>query len=100
MLKRFGYSVTRFHGEFDDDFDYECYEESPLDALLGIVADLNDVYAETVQEAKGEAKQWIDSQLGKSWTVDGFLHADLQLWKDDAAFYRLNNLHEIESLST
>lgn len=98
MLNRFKYSVTRFHGEFDDDFDYECYAESLPDALLGIVADLNDVDAETEQEAKNEAKQWLDSQLGTGWTVDDALRADLQLWKDDATFYRFNDLNEVESL--
>jgi hypothetical protein len=97
MLKRFKYSVTRFHDEFDDDFDYEFYAESRLDALLEIVADLTDVYAETAKEAKIVAKQWLDSELGGTWTVDDVLNADLQLWKDDATFYRLNHLRETES---
>ncbi len=99
MLKKFTWSCRRFYGELRDDFHYETYAESRFDALLDIVADLNDIYADSKSEAEGKQKamEWLDGELGTGWTVDVFLNANLALWKDYVTCYVVHNIREVEN---
>ncbi len=96
--RRFRYSFTRRYGELDDDFDSEMFADNIKDALLYIVADLKSIPATTEEEAKVQAKLFIDKALGKKrWTVEEFLGAQVELWPDYSTLYTVIDIQEMKS---
>jgi len=97
MQKRFDYSFTRFYGELKDRFKGEVYAPSLRDALLLIVADFNDIYAQTEEEAKQKVEIWLNDELGKGWTVENYFKAPPELWTDGIS-YRIDRVRETSEL--
>jgi hypothetical protein len=97
MQKRFDYSFTRFYGELKDRFKGEVYAPNLRDALLLIVADFNDIYAQTEEEAKQKAEIWLNDELGKGWTVEKYFKAPPELWTDGIS-YRIDRVRETGEL--
>jgi hypothetical protein len=97
MQKRCDYSFTRFYGELKDCFKGEVYAPNLRDALLLIVADFNDIYAQTEEEAKQKAEIWLNDELGKGWTVENYFKAPPELWTD-GILYRIDRVRETSEL--
>jgi hypothetical protein len=97
MPKRFKYSFTRFYGELKDRFTSDLYAENLRDALLLIVADFNDIYAQTEEEAIKEAEAWLNTELGIGWTTENCFKTPPELWTGDIS-YRIDRLNEVSEL--
>ena len=93
MPKKFHYTYDRFYGELQDFFRADMYAESLRDALLEIVADFNDIYAQTENEAKQLAEEWLNEELGKGWTVQDYFERPPELWTDLIS-YRIQSLNK------
>ncbi|MBI5300926.1 MAG: hypothetical protein HY868_02225 [Chloroflexi bacterium] len=94
MPKKFHYAYDRFYGELQDFFRADMYAESLRDALLEIVADFNDIYAQTENEAKQLAEELLNEELGKGWTVADYFQRPPELWTNLIS-YRIQTLEEV-----
>jgi hypothetical protein len=99
MQKRYEYSFTRFYGELKDRFKDDIYAEDLRDALLLIVADFNDIVAETEEEWKRLSKEWLNEELGDGWTVEDYFKKPPELWTDNIS-YRIDRLDEARETAT
>jgi hypothetical protein len=61
--------------------------------LLLIVADFNDIYAHTEDEAKQKATEWLNEKLGEGWTIEDYFDNPPELWTD-RILYRMDGLLE------
>lgn len=96
--RRFSYSFTRYYGELDDDFDSEVFAKNIKDALLYVVADLKAISAATEEEAKSQAKSFINEALGKKkWAIEEFLLARIELWPDSSMLHIVTDINELKS---
>jgi len=93
MKKRFEYSYTRFYGELKDRFKGDVYAEDLRDALILVVADFNDIDAQTEEEWKRLSEEWLNEELGNGWTVDDYFNKPPELWTDNIS-YRIDQFYE------
>ncbi len=94
MPKKFHYAYDRFYGELQDFFTADEYAENLREALLLIVADFNDIYAQTKDEAKQLAEEWLNEEMGKGWTVQDYFEKQPELWTG-GILYRIQYLDEV-----
>jgi hypothetical protein len=94
MPEKFYYSYDRCYGELQDFFTADLYAESLREALLLIVADFNDIYAQTEDEAKQLAEEWLNEELGTGWTVQHYFEKQPELWTG-SILYRIQTLNEV-----
>lgn len=93
--RRFSYAFARYYGELKDYFDGDVYAKNKKEALLLAVVDLKSIAATTEEEAKAQAKSFIDEELGKKrWTVEEFLSAQVEIWPDFSTLYVVVDIAE------
>ncbi|MBM3127156.1 MAG: hypothetical protein FJ009_00805 [Chloroflexi bacterium] len=97
MPRKFHYTYDRAYGELQDFFARDLYAENLREALLLLVADFNDIYSQTEDEAKQLAEEWLNEELGKGWTVPDYFERQPELWTD-GILYRIQSLHEANEL--
>ena len=97
MPSKFHYAYDRFYGELQDFFTADLYAEDLREALLLIVADFNDIYAQTEVEAKQLAEEWLNEELGNGWTVQGYFDRQPELWTG-GILYQIQTLDEASKL--